>query len=69
MSKHLPATTWHTHLDECKHGCFGVVETTNTKAISIGVSDGKTRMSLMNVPRPVARLLAKRILQCLNESS
>ncbi len=68
MSKHWEHVSWHTHLHEKKHGCFGIVKTDSEKTLAIGIYDGSTTSTLWGIPRPVASMLAKRIIQCLKET-
>jgi len=62
MSKHLPNISWHTHLDAKKHGCYGFVRTDSENKLTIGVASDILERSIRGIPRPVASLLAKRII-------
>ncbi len=68
MAKHLPTHEWHTNFSPKNRGCFCVVKTANKTSLNLGIVDANDRHSLSNIPRTTARLLAKRILQCLDAS-
>ena len=61
-------TAWATHLNGERWGCYGVVKVGGDDAISISVIRSDSLDHIDSIPRPVARLLARRILQALEDT-